>query len=82
MTSSWSKMVIATYNAFLHEECSMCPGNHEVQYFKGYLYLDNDLREKWLTDKIREKARVYQQAGYEPVYSGLFNTWLLHYRGE
>ncbi len=76
MSTEWNKLIVATYNAYLHKH-SICPGNHDVSYYRGHLYFDNEVQTKDFTDKIRIAAQQNKDDGYIVAYNPTYNTFVL-----
>lgn len=77
-------MAIALFNRDLHKN-NICPGNHEVDYNRGWFYFDSGkadrhgkevgyrTQDKKLTAEADEKLKE----GYEVLYSPVWNTYVL-----
>lgn len=67
---------IALYNAALHA-ASFCPGNHEVDYDRGWFYCDGIPERR--PDLTAQAERV-MAAGWRVLFSDNFNTWMGFYK--
>lgn len=77
MTTDWHKRIIATFNNYLHNACSMCPGNHTVEYTGNRIYLDGEKMDTDICDMIRDNAHKNKAAGIEVRYSETYNSFVL-----
>ncbi len=65
---------IALFNRQLHKN-SICPGNHEVDYNRGWFYMDGRcFHRPELTSQVDE---IMENQEYVVYYSPVWNTYVL-----
>ncbi len=67
------KMCIAIFNAELHAS-SICPGNHDVSYEDGCIYMDGKKIERY---DLQHKANEYMDDDVSVAYSPVWNTFVV-----
>jgi hypothetical protein len=66
-------MCIALFNRELHAR-SICPGNHDVCYGRGWFYFDSKPRHR---PDLTVQAEELLRQGETVYYSPLWNTYVL-----
>lgn len=71
-------LCIAIQNHFLHQR-SICPGNHEVDYCRGWFYFDGVPRRDPELSQKADELQPRLEAGQITVYfSPTWNTYVLN----
>jgi hypothetical protein len=66
------KCKIAAYNQMLHKN-SICPGNHEVNYYNSWYYFDGNAEQR---PEITRKAKEAWNNFRKVYYSETYNTYV------
>lgn len=69
------KLNIALMNREL-DKSGLCPSNHEVEYFKGWFFIDDD-KGHHRPDLTHEARNLYSD-GVKATYSKIGNTFFIN----
>jgi len=68
------KLNEALMNRELHDS-GLCPGNHDVSYYKGWFYIDDDPAQR--RPDLTAEARELYSKGVKAQYAPSTNTFFL-----
>lgn len=68
---------IALFNQYLHEN-NICPGNHTVDYSRGWFYFDGLAHQR--PDLTAKADELLKAKTHIVLYCGDYNTYVLHER--